>query len=137
MLFIISKAIPNGISIKELLVKIQQSSGDYKPFNKKSLLSNLISLRQDGTHDKGILHGELHAENILVDIDSIASFYLLDLGRTKFRKTIPLSLKIQEIARLLYSVTDVCTKEEITEMINNYTDQRSTSKKRNISESGF
>ena len=129
--FIISKAVPNGISIKELLVKIQQSSADYKPFNKKSLLSNLISYVRM-VHDKGILHGELHAENILVDIDSIASFYLLDLGRTKFRKTIPLHLKIHELARLLYSVTDVCTNKEITEMINNYTDQKSVYKNRQI-----
>jgi tRNA A-37 threonylcarbamoyl transferase component Bud32 len=128
--FIISKAVPNGISIRELLVKIQQSSADNKLLNKKTLLSNLTSYVRM-IHDKGVLHGELHAENILIEIDTFTSFYLLDLGRMKFRNKGALSQawRIREISRLLYSIIDVCTDEEITDMIKNYIRQTSLFKR--------
>ncbi len=129
--FIISKAIPNSLSIKEMLVNIQQPSADYEIPNKNTLLTNLISYIRT-LHDKGLFHGELHAENILTDINNIALFYLLDLSRAKFRKIVSLPRRIREMARLLYSVTDVCTNEEITKMINNYTNQTADYKDRQI-----
>ena len=118
--YIISKAIPNSTTVKELLIAFQQSPANSSKRN--TLLKNLISYIKM-VHDHGIFHGELHAENILVDRDNTALFYLLDLGRAVFKKRPPLSLRIQELSRLLYSVTDTCTNEEITESINHYAAQ--------------
>lgn len=118
--YIISKAIPNSTTVKEWLLAIQQSPAQVS--KKRAFLNDLISYVK-AVHDHGIFHGELHAENILVDRDNTSLFYLLDLGRAAFKKRPPLSLRIQELSRLLYSVTDTCTNEEITGLIDNYTSQ--------------
>ncbi|MCF6155434.1 MAG: hypothetical protein E3K36_09310 [Candidatus Brocadia sp.] len=118
--YIISKAIPNSTTVKELLITVQRSSSQVS--KKNTFLNNLISYVKT-VHDHGIFHGELHAENILVDRENTTLFYLLDLGRAAFKKRPPLSLRIRELSRLLYSVTDTCTNEEITELIDNYTRQ--------------
>ena len=128
---IISKAIPNALSVKELLLSIQQSPPGYNQPQKNLLVKNLISYVK-AMHDCGVFHGELHAENILVNPDNITIFYLLDLGRTQFTKKLPLSRRIQELSRLAYSIIDTCTNEEIQEMITNYTNQLSKSKDREI-----
>ena len=129
--YIISKAIPNTLSVKELLLAIQQSPSGYNPSQKNLLVKNLISYVKT-MHDCGIFHGELHAENILVNPDNTTVFYLLDLGRTQFTKKLPLSWRIQELSRLAYSIIDTCTNEEIKELITNYTNQLSKSKDREI-----
>lgn len=127
--YIISKAIPNCTTVKELLIAIQQSPA---PVSKKNtFLNNLISYVK-AVHDHGIFHGELHAENILVDRDNTTLFYLLDLGRVAFKKRPSLSLRIKELSRLLYSVTETCTSEEITGLIDNYASQLLVSKNREI-----
>lgn len=118
--YIISKAIPNSTTVKELLSTIQQSPARIS--RKNTFLNDLISYVKT-VHDRGIFHGELHVENILVDRDNTTLFYLLDLGRAAFKRQPPLSLRIQELSRLLYSLTDTCTDDEITELINNYTSQ--------------
>ncbi len=118
--YIISKAIPNSVTVKELLSAIHQSPGYIS--RKNIFLNNLVSYVKT-VHDHGIFHGELHAENIVVNRDNTSLFYLLDLGRTTFKKRPPLSLRIQELSRLLYSVSDACTSKEITGLINNYTGQ--------------
>ena len=128
---IISKAIPHTQSVKELLLAIQQSPSGYNPSQKNLLMKNLISYVRT-MHDCGIFHGELHAENILVNPDDTAVFYLLDLGRTQFTKELPLSRRIQELSRLAYSIIDACTNEEIKELITNYTNQPPESKDREI-----
>ncbi|MFN3531874.1 MAG: lipopolysaccharide kinase InaA family protein [Candidatus Brocadia sp.] len=115
--YIISKAIPNSMTVKELLSIIHQSPAHVSGEN--TFLNDLISYVKT-VHDHGIFHGELHAENILVDRDNTTLFYLLDLGRAAFKRQPPLSLRIQELSRLLYSLTDTCTDGEITELINNY-----------------
>ena len=127
--YIISKAIPQTLSVKELLLAIQQSPSGYNPSQKNLLMKNLISYVKT-MHDCGIFHGELHAENILVNPDNTTVFYLLDLGRAQFRKKLPLSWRIQELSRLAYSIIDTCTNEEIKELITNYTNQPSESKDR-------
>lgn len=118
--YIISRAIPNSTTVKELLVAFQQSPAN--ALKKITILKNLISYIK-AVHDHRIFHGELHAENILVDRDNTTLFYLLDLGRAAFKRQPPLSLRIQELSRLLYSLTDTCTDDEITELINNYATQ--------------
>ena len=79
-------------------------------------------------HDHGIFHVELHTENMLTDADNITLFYLLDLGRTVFKKKPSFSLRIQELSRLLYSMADTCTNNEITELIHRYSAQMSDSR---------
>ncbi|NOG41521.1 MAG: hypothetical protein HND38_08330 [Planctomycetes bacterium] len=127
--YIISKAVPNSTTAKELLLAIQQSPVHLS--KKNTFLNNLISYVKT-VHDHGIFHGELHAENILVDRDNTTLFYLLDLGRVAFKKRPPLSLRIRELSRLLYSVTETCTNEEITRLIDNYASQLLVSKDREI-----
>src|SRR3989304_7631401 len=129
--YIISKAIPDTLSVKELLLSIQQSPSGYHSSQKNLLVKNLISYVK-AMHDCGIFHGELHAENILVNPDNTTIFYLLDLGRNQFTKKLPLSRRIQELSRLAYSIIDTCTNEEIKELITNYTNQLPESKDREI-----
>ena len=129
--FIISKAIPHSTSVKDLLFDIQQSSTNSVLSKKNSLIKNLISYVKT-MHEYGIVHGELHAENILVDPNNVTAFYLLDLGRAKFTRKIPLSWRIRELSRLIYSIVDTCTNEEIKELIDNYTNQLVESKNRVI-----
>lgn len=120
--YIISKAIPNSTTVRDLLIEIEQSAEPYKQFKKNTLLNNLISYLKK-MHDSGISHGELHAENILVNQNDITLFYLIDLGRTKFKRKLSVSSRIQEIARLSYSLIPICTNEEIAELANNYASQ--------------
>lgn len=114
---IISKAVPNSTTVKELLIAFRQSPAHALKTN--TLLSNLISYIKM-VHDHGIFHGELHVENILTDVNNITLFYLLDLGRAVFKKKPSFSLRVQELARLLYSMADTCTNDEITELIHRY-----------------
>lgn len=123
--YIISKAIPNSTTVKELLIAFRQSS--VHALKKNTLLNNLISYVKM-VHDHGIFHGELHTENMLTDVDNITLFYLLDLGRTVFKKKPSFSLRIQELSRLLYSMADTCTNNEITELIHRYSAQMSDSR---------
>ena len=129
--YIISKAIPNAVPVRELLLTTQQSSFGYNPSQKNTLVKNLISYVKT-MHDCGIYHGELHAENILVDLNNTTVFYLLDLGRTQFTKKLPLSWRIKELSRLIYSIVDACTNEETKELIDNYTNQLSKPRDREI-----
>lgn len=123
--YIISKAIPKSATVKELLIAFRQSP--VHSLKKNTLLNNLISY-VNMMHDHGIFHGELHTENMLTDVDNIRSFYLLDLGRTVFKKKPLFSLRIQELSRLLYSMADTCTNDEIMELIHRYSAQMSDSK---------
>lgn len=123
--YIISKAIPNSTTVKELLIAFRQSPAH--ALKKNTLLNNLISYVKM-VHDHGIFHGELHTENMLTDVDNITLFYLLDLGRTVFKKKPSFSLRIQELSRLLYSMADTCTNNEITELIHRYSAQMSDSR---------
>lgn len=129
--YIISKAIPNAVPVRELLLATQQSSSGYNPSQNNTLVKNLISYVKT-MHDCGIYHGELHAENILVDLNNTTVFYLLDLGRTQFTKKLPLSWRIKELSRLIYSIVDTCTNEETKVLIDNYTNQLSKPKDREI-----
>lgn len=129
--YIISKAIPNAVPVRELLLTTQQSSSGYNPSQKNTLVKNLISYVKT-MHDCGIYHGELHAENILVDPNNTTVFYLLDLGHTQFTKKLPLSWRIRELSRLIYSIIDACTNEETKEFIDNYTNQLSKHRDREI-----
>ena len=122
--YIISKAIPNGATVRELLGELQKSSACLSA--KDSLLKNLISYVKT-VHNLGVFHGELHAENIMADRDNTAVFYLLDVGRAVFRRDSPQSLRIKELSRLLYSFMDACTNEEITGCINQYAAQTAAS----------
>lgn len=119
--YIISKAIPDSTTVRNVLIENRLSSKNYSVLKRNTLLNNLIHYVKK-MHDMGVFHGELHAENILVNQDNFATFYLIDLGRTKFKEKLPFSLRIQDLARLLYSLMPVCTGEEITGMINSYAD---------------
>ena len=120
--YLISKAIPHSTPLKDLLFDLQRALTNNGLSKKNSLIKNLISYVKT-IHEYGIFHGELHAENILVDSDNVTVFYLLDLGRAKFTRNIPLSWRVQELSRLIYSIVDTCTNEEIKELIDNYTNQ--------------
>ncbi|MDO8140585.1 MAG: lipopolysaccharide kinase InaA family protein [Candidatus Brocadiales bacterium] len=129
--YIISKAIPQSIPVKELLFDSQRFSAN-PDFSKKNNIIKQLAFSVKTIHDCGIVHGELHAENILVNKDNTTEFYLLDTGRTKFTREIPLTRKIRELSRLIYSLIDTCTSEEIEELIDSYTNQLSESKNRAI-----
>lgn len=117
--YIISKEIPNSTTVRNFLIENQSSIENYKLLKRNTLLNNLISYVKR-IHDSGIFHGELHAENILVNQDDLSSFYLIDLGRTRFKRKVSLSLRIKDLVRLLYSLIPICTGEEITRLINDY-----------------
>lgn len=93
-------------------------STSYKS-QKEALLKNLIFYVRT-MHDLGIFHGELHASNILVDRNNITLFYLLDLGCAKYRKVLPLSWRVKDVSRLLYSMKKVCTNEEMIKLTEYY-----------------
>ena len=78
-------------------------------------------------HEHGFFHGELHAENILVGQNDY-TFYLIDVGRIKFRKRLPEPWKIYDLARFFYSVLDICTNNEMAELIDNYASNTLTTK---------
>lgn len=111
--YIISKTIPNSVSAKAYLFELLNSPAGIT--KKKELLRNLMFYVKK-MHDAGISHGELHAENIVVNVNDPSRFYLIDLGRTRFRKHVPLSARKKELSRLLYSVEELCSDEEIVEL---------------------
>src|SRR3989304_2414413 len=111
--------------------KVLKYTNNQHSFEKNILLKNLISYVKI-VHERGIFHGELHADNVLVDQANITLFYLLDLGHTEFKKRLTLSMRIRELSRLIYSIKGICTNEEIIELINNYTSQILTSKDEEI-----
>ncbi|KAB2837026.1 MAG: hypothetical protein F9K48_00160 [Candidatus Brocadia sp.] len=127
--YVISKAIPNSTTVKAFLSIIQKPSTS--ALQKKTFMNNLISYVRT-VHNLGIFHGELHAENILVKTDNPASFYLLDVGRALFKKKLPLPFRIHELSRLLYSIIDICTHDEITGLIDKYADQLLPNKEKDI-----
>ena len=117
--YIISKAIPNSVTMKTQLLDTCQLSGAYKHISKDTLLRNFISFVKS-IHEHGFFHGELHAENVLVDRIH-GTFYLIDVGRIKFRKNLPLSWKIYDLSRFFYSILPMCAREEISAFIDHYT----------------
>lgn len=119
--YLILKAVPNCISARDLITGIQQSSQDYKRLNKNSILMNIISCIRK-MHDQGILHGDLHAGNILINTHDTSLVYLIDLDLSKYKSTLPLSWRIRDLSRLLYSIMDVCSVEEIKTLIRSYAD---------------
>lgn len=128
--YIISRTIPGSMPLKERLVDTQQLSAEYRPINKNTLLRKFISFIKM-IHEHGFFHGELHAENILVDKNDY-TFYLIDVGRIKFRKRLPESRKIYDLARFFYSVLDICANNEIAELIDNYISNTLTAKDKEI-----
>ncbi|MCF6149804.1 MAG: hypothetical protein E3K37_14210 [Candidatus Kuenenia sp.] len=115
--YIISKTIPDGVSLKAFLLQLQKSPSGV--LQKKEMLRNLMFYVKK-MHDAGITHGELHAENIVVNVNNPSIFYLIDLGRTRFRKNVPLTVRGQELSRLLYSVEELCSGEELLELVRCY-----------------
>ena len=128
--YIISRTIPGGMPFKERLVNTKQLSVEHREINKNLLLRKFISYVKM-VHEHGFFHGELHAENILVDQNDY-TFYLIDVGRIKFRKRLPEPWKIYELARFFYSVLDICTNNEIAELIDNYASNTLTAKDKEI-----
>lgn len=121
--YIITKAIPNTKTLKELLIDVQISASDYRLSIKNTLLVNLISYVKV-MNDQGIFHGDLHTGNILVNQGNSTLFYLIDFGRTKYnRRGMSLSWRIKELSILLYSVTGNYTSNEIIGLINSYSDK--------------
>ena len=117
--YIISKAIPNSVTMKTQLLDTCRLSGEYKHISKDTLLRNFISYIKK-VHEIGFFHGELHAENVLVDRIH-GTFYLIDVGRVKFHKNLPLSWKIYDLSRFFYSIIHLCTHNEISACIDHYT----------------
>lgn len=119
--FIVFEAVSNSASVHELLANTYSLYAHTAFPGRKKLLADLVSFIRT-IHDRGIFHGELHAENILANRDDTALLYLIDLGGLKLRKGAPLSWRIRELARLLYSVRYICTNEEIAGLLDKYTD---------------
>ena len=128
--YIISRTIPGSIPLKERLVNTQQLSAEYRQINKNLLLRKFISYVKM-VHAHGFFHSELHAENILVGQNDYI-FYLIDVGRVKLRKRLPEPWKIYDLARFFYSVLDICTNNEIAELIDNYASNTLSSKDKKI-----
>ncbi len=117
--YVITRAIQNCVPVKGFLAGLPQATGGEAVSRRNTLLRNLVRYVKT-MHDNGVFHGELHAENVLVDPDDVTAFYLVDIGRARTVKNSPISWRVRELARLLYSITDVCTGEEIKEFVNNY-----------------
>ena len=128
--YIISRTIPDSIPFKERLVNTKQLSAEYRQINKNTLLRKFVSYIKM-IHEHGFSHGELHAENILVGKNDY-TFYLIDVGRIKFRKRLPEPWKIYDLARFFYSILDICTNNEIAELIDNYTSNTLTTEDKEI-----
>ncbi len=116
--YIITRAIPDSVTGKERLITLRQLPEEKQSVNKRLFLKKLISYVKT-LHACGLYHGELHAENILAGRND-GDFYLIDLGRVICREKTPAVWKIYDLSRLLYSILDVCTREEITTSIDDY-----------------
>ena len=116
--YIITRAIPDGITGRERLITLRQSPEGNQSSSKCLFLKKLISYVK-ALHACGFYHGELHAENILVGKND-GDFYLIDLGRVICREKTPTAWKIYDLARLLYSILDICTPDEIIMSVNDY-----------------
>ncbi|MDR4509280.1 MAG: lipopolysaccharide kinase InaA family protein [Candidatus Brocadiaceae bacterium] len=117
--YIISREIPHSISVKELLGRMHESLHNNDEEKKNTLHKNIITFIKT-VHDRGFFHGELHAENILVNTDTVTDFYLIDLGHSRLRTNLPLSWRIKELSRFLYSILDSYSPDEIHVMIRFY-----------------
>lgn len=122
--YIITRAIPDSVTGKERLITLQQSPEKNQSANKGLFLKKLISYVKT-LHTCGLFHGELHAENILVGRND-GDFYLIDLGRVICREKTPPAWKIYDLSRLLYSILNVCTHDEIATAIDDYADDMSS-----------
>ena len=116
--YIITRAIPDSVTGKERLITLRQSPEGNRSVNKGLFLKKLISYVKS-LHVSGLYHGELHAENVLVGKND-SDFYLIDLGRVICREKTPTAWKVYDLSRLLYSILDVCTPDEITSAIDDY-----------------
>ncbi|MBF8275218.1 MAG: kdkA 1 [Candidatus Brocadiaceae bacterium] len=116
--YIITRAIPDSVTGKERLITLRQLPEDSRSVSKGLFLKKLISYVKT-LHACGLYHGELHAENVLVGKNG-GDFYLIDLGRLKCREKTPTAWKIYDLSRLLYSILDVCSPNEITSAIDDY-----------------
>lgn len=116
--YIITRAISDGVTGRERLITLRQSPEGNRSESKGIFLKKLISYVKT-LHARGLSHGELHAENILVG-KNYDDFYLIDLGRVIGRKKTPQAWKIYDLSRLLYSIMDVCTRDEIIASIDDY-----------------
>ena len=121
--YIITRAIPDSVTGKERLITLRQSPEGNRSVSKGLFLKKLISYVKT-LHACGLYHGELHAENILVGKND-GGFYLIDLGRVICREKTPPAWKIYDLSRLLYSILDVCTPDEIILAIDDYADDMS------------
>jgi tRNA A-37 threonylcarbamoyl transferase component Bud32 len=121
--YIITRAIPDSVTCKERLITLRQSPEGNRSVSKGLFLKKLISYVKT-LHACGLYHGELHAENILVGKND-GDFYLIDLGRVICRENTPAAWKIYDLSRLLYSILDVCTPDEIISAIDDYADDMS------------
>ena len=116
--YIITRAIPDSVTVKERLITLRQSPEGNRSVSKCLFLKKLISYVKS-LHASGIYHGELHAENVLVGKNG-DDFYLIDLGRVMCGEKTSTAGKLYDLSRMLYSILDVCTPDEITSAIDDY-----------------
>jgi glycosyltransferase involved in cell wall biosynthesis/tRNA A-37 threonylcarbamoyl transferase component Bud32 len=139
-----------GFFLKEAFL-ITQSLGDmitlhafYKQHLKTKSKNHLLAFKDDliqklagfihFLHLKGIIHNDIHIENILVSADKSAllSFYLIDLYKAEIEKNPSETKKALNLARVLFSTSEsnVFNREDQKEFIRIYYSYDGVSEKR-------
>ena len=71
-------------------------------------------------HNKNIFHGDLKANNLLIDKTNSSKIWLLDLDGVKIKNPISLKERIKDIARFIVSIDHVISEKSLLLFIDNY-----------------
>jgi len=71
-------------------------------------------------HNKNIFHGDLKANNLLIDKTDSSKIWLLDLDGVKIKNPISLKERIKDIARFIVSIDPVISEKSLLLFIDNY-----------------
>ncbi len=102
----------DGIKIQNLLTK--------KDFNYLTNILTLLSHFIANIHNRNIFHGDLKANNLLIDKRDQSKLWLLDLDSVKFKNKISLKERAKDIARFIVSINNLVSQDSILFFINNY-----------------
>jgi tRNA A-37 threonylcarbamoyl transferase component Bud32 len=111
---LVTEAVPDAVSLGRIL-----SDGGIAPATRENVIAALgrfISL----VHERGILHRDLHADNILVVPGYPSGFYLLDLHRAGSYKGVTRRQRVWNLAQLFLSFTETTTDAEQDRILAHY-----------------
>lgn len=102
----------DGYKIKDILSK--------KELNEQYTILRYISHFISQIHNKSVFHGDLKANNLLLDKNNLSKIWLLDLDGVKIRNSISLKERIKDVARFLVSIDYMISEKSLLFFIDNY-----------------